>query len=307
MKVKAFAPASIGNVGPGFDILGLAVECAGDIATVSESDTAGVSIEVLNGDPRIPTDPEKNVAAIAAREVMKAAGISRDIHIVLEKGIPLGSGMGGSAASAVVAGVAVNEMLGKPLSKTELLVPITLAEQSVSGGFFCDNTASSLFGGLVLCRSSNPPDIIPLAEFPLHISIVKPDVTILTSEARRILPKTFPHADIIQTTANTCGVVAAFYKQDLALLGRSLEDLLVEPYRSKLIPGFASIKEAAISSGAVGCCISGSGPTMFAVSGDYQTAKNATSAMVDTLNSIGIEAIHYTTQTDSEGAKIIRN
>jgi homoserine kinase len=284
MSITAFAPATVANVGPGFDVLGLAIDGAGDTVTVQRSDSPGIHITAIHGDDgKLPLDPDKNTAGIAARETLKAAGVSMNLDIEIHKGLPLCSGLGSSAASAAAAAFATNQLLGSPLRKPDLIGPCIEAEAAVSGRH-ADNVAPALLGGLVLVRSIDPPDLIRLP-IPdgLTIVVVTPNHEVPTSEARAVLPSTVPLRTMVASTAQIASLVSACYSGDLSLLSRCLTDEVVTPARIGLIPGGAAALEAALGAGALGASISGAGPSLFALCRSERSARAAAAVMQDAI------------------------
>ena len=303
-SVEVIAPATIGNIGPGFDVLGLAVKHLGDRVEAKKGDS-GITISLANGNPSWPelsTDPNKNTAGIAARETLKILGVTEGVDLTLYKGLPQGSGLGSSAAAAF----AVNELYGRTLSKEELILPATLAEEEVSGGFFADNTAPALLGGATLTRSSLPLDVTRIGSIEnLIIILVTPDIVILTRDARDILPQTVPLKNFIFNMANTSLITAAFSKNDYSLFARSLNDVVIEPVRSKLITGFEDVKANALRAGADGVAISGSGPTVFAITDTPSRARFIQDAMVRSFKAHGVNSTTVITEVDPEGARVV--
>jgi homoserine kinase len=280
MKATAFAPGSIGNVGPGFDVLGLAIEGLGDRVTV----------ELTDGDARVdgitgldaalfPLDPRRNAAAIAAIAWLRAHGDARNPIVTIDKGLPLSGGLGGSAASSVAGAFAAALAMGAATSPFELAAAALQGEMTVAGEHL-DNIAPSILGGLALSRSVRPIDIIALTvKGDWRLALVTPDVRIETKAAREVLPSTSGRAVWVQQMANTAGVVHAFATGDGELLRRALDDRYAEPRRAALIPHFNAVKRAAIDAGAFACTISGSGPTLVAVCDDDDIARGVVKAM----------------------------
>lgn len=289
-RVRAFAPGTVANLGPGLDILGLAVAGAGDTVTAERSANRGIRIR-SSGHPEIPGEPEKNTAGIAAARV-RAMASAESVGLILEiaKGLPLSGGQGGSAASAVAAAVAVNELLGSPLRRENLLEPCLDAESAVSGRH-ADNVAAALFGGVVLIRTADPIDVVRLS-FPkeLRVVIVAPQQTLRTREARKRLPRSVPLPVALAQAAAVGALVAALATRDFDLLRRSIEDRIAEPARAPLLPGFAEAKRAALEAGALGCSISGSGPASFAFAVGDETARRIGKAMVVAYRLAGVPA-----------------
>ncbi len=303
--IRVFAPATIGNIGPGFDVLGLAVSGWGDIIEARKIDS-GVLISEIESEHDLPTDPDKNTAGIAAREVLRVLGEDGGVEMKIRKGLPSGSGLGSSAASAAAAAFAVNYLYGEKLSKEDLILPATKAEEYVSGGFFADNTAPCLLGGATLTRSKLPLDVTKIGHIDkLHIILVTPDIVILTREAREILPKTVPMEGFVNNMANSCLISAAFAKNDYDLFARSLNDIVIEPVRAQLIPGFEEAKENALRAGADGVAISGSGPTLFAItSRSHKRSYLIEDALVRSFKKNGIKCTSLITEVDTEGTRL---
>lgn len=306
--VRVSAPATIGNIGPGFDVLGLAVKGIGDTVEARRiaSGITLASITTTYPGVELSTDPAKNTAGIAARETLDTLGEKGGVEIKLHKGLPLGSGLGSSAASAAAAAFAVNILYGSPLTKEELILPATRAEAAVSGGFFADNTAPALLGGATLTRSCLPLDVTRIGSIQdLVIVLITPDLVILTREARKILPASIPMSDFVFNMANTSLITAAFAKNDYSLFARSLNDVVIEPVRSRLIPGFDEVKKNGIKAGADGVAISGSGPAIFAITNQRSRARFIEDAMIRTFASHGVKAAGIITEVDPEGAQVL--
>lgn len=304
--IKVFAPATIGNIGPGFDVLGLAISGWGDVieARKAKSDVVISEIESVHD---IPSDPDKNTAGIAAREVLRVLGVKGGVELKIRKGLPSGSGLGSSAASAAAAAFAVNYLYGEKLSKEDLILPTTKAEEFVSGGFFADNTAPCLLGGATLTRSILPLDVTKIGHIDsLRIILVTPDVVVLTREAREILPKKIPLEGFVHNMANSCLISAAFAMNDYNLFARSLNDIVIEPVRATLIPGYHEAKLNAIRAGADGVAISGSGPTLFAITNQSSNRSYLIEdAMVRSFKKNGIDCTSLITKVDTEGTRLI--
>ena len=305
MWIKIFSPATIGNIGPGFDVLGLAIKGMGDIIEARKNDT-GISISFMESNSPLSRDPQKNTAGIAAREVLKMLNVKGGVELKLKKGLPSGSGLGSSAASAAAAAFATNCLYGNELTKMDLILPATRAEEVVSGGFFADNTAPALLGGATLTRSCLPLDVTKIGFIEdLKIILVTPEIVILTKKARKILPKKIPLKDFVYNMGNSCLISAAFSKNDYALFARSLNDDVIEPVRAKLIPGFEKVKENAIRAGADGMAISGSGPTVFAITNNLQKARIIEDSMIRTFKTFGINSRGLITEVDRNGTRIL--
>lgn len=305
--IKVFAPATIGNIGPGFDVLGLSVKKIGDVIFARKSEK-GVLISDITSEFPLSKDPEKNTAGIAAAEVFNILNISGGIEMKIQKGMPSGSGLGSSAASAAAGAFAANYLYGNHLSKEELILPATRAEEYVSGDFFADNTAPCLLGGATLTRSCLPLDVTKIGSISnLILILVTPEITILTKEAREILPKEVPMKNFVFNMANSCLITAAFAKDDYSLFARSLNDLVIEPVRSKLIKGFDEVKKNALGAGADGLTISGSGPTIFAITNDRKKARFIEDAMVRTFLQFGVKSRSVITEVDNEGTRLLED
>lgn len=302
----AFAPASTSNLAVGFDILGHPVGPAGDRVTVTRGDAPGVVIGAVTGCAGpLPTDPASNTAGVAVMRLLADHAPGLGVEVSIEKGIPLGSGIGGSAASAVAAVVAANALLPTPLP-TEALFPYALAgEATASGAIHGDNVAPSLLGGLVLVRSAEPPDVVRLPAPPsLRCVMVLPRQRLDTRAARAVLPPAVPLHDVIVQSGNLAGVIAGCYSGDLALIARSLRDVIVEPHRAVLIPGFDAVKAAAMDAGALGCSISGAGPSVFAWCDGDAAAERVRGAMVAAFTAAGVAAEGWTCPVGGPGARL---
>jgi homoserine kinase len=262
----AFAPASVGNVAIGFDILGFSVDALGDRVTVSRIPAPGVLIAGVTGVAGdLPTEPARNTAGRALLAMQEALQPGFGFSMRIEKGIPLGSGLGGSAASAVAAVVAANALLGQRCTLPELLKYAMQGEAVASGSRHVDNISPSLFGGLVLTVGIDHPRIkrIPVPA-GIRAVIAHPHMFLSTRQARAILKRSVELSDFVWQTANLAGFISGCYTSDLDLIRASFEDVVIEPQRQALIPGFQSVRLAAMAAGALGCSISGAGPTVFA-------------------------------------------
>lgn len=307
-RVRAFAPASIGNLGPGLDVLGCAVTGAGDSVTAEWCDEPGVVIRDP-GHTELPSDPALHSSAIAASAVLRqalgagarppAAGIA----LTVRKELPLSAGQGGSAASAVAGAVAANALCGAPLSSDALLDACLLAESTVAGRHL-DNLAPSLLGGICLVRSMDPIDVVRLpVPNGLFIVLAHPSQRLRTADARAVLPAAVDRATALHQAAQVGAIVAALASGDLALLGRAIDDRIAEPARAPLIPGFREAKAAAITAGALGASISGAGPTTFALAGDRACAQAVAVAMEGAFAAQGITSSVRVCEVDRVGAR----
>ncbi len=306
-SVTVFAPATIGNIGPGFDVLGLAINGMGDIVKAKTIAGNKLIIEnISNSDHDISLDPTKNTAGIAAQKALELLDIKSGVSLEIVKGMPSGSGLGSSAASAVAGANAINNLFNNKLTKKQLLTAAMEGEYAVSGGYFADNVAPAIYGGATLTRSLNPLEITSLGTInDLIIILVLPNIKILTKESRRIIPKSITLTDCINNMANTASITAAFCKNDYSLIKDNLFDHIIEPKRSKLIKGFPEAKEAAIKAGADGMTISGSGPTVFAITNCKHKVELIKSSIIDTFNQFNIECSYLISSVSKEGSKII--
>jgi homoserine kinase len=305
--IKAFAPASIGNIGVGFDIMGLALEYPGDEVIARKSNQKGVRITKMTGHHgKLPYEPEKNTAGVAVIKLLEYLGNPETgIDLEVHKNLPLGSGMGSSAASAVAAVWATSELLRTGLSKRELLPFACAGEAVASGSIHGDNVAPSLLGGIILVRENTTYDVQRLyVPRGLYVALVHPAIKILTQDARAILSDTVPMKAFIQQTANAAAFVIGLANGDFELIGRCLRDVVIEPQRAKLIPGFYAVQSAAMTAGALGCTISGAGPAIFALCANSLTAENAAVAMQHVLTEQGIDSTIYLSSVNQEGAVI---
>jgi homoserine kinase len=306
-SVAAFAPATVANVVCGFDVFGFAVDNPGDVVRATWSDQPGVTITRIVGDGgMLPRDSSKNTAGVAVHQLLTRLQVEQGVEIELEKNLPLGSGMGSSAASAVAALVAVNALAGNPFQKKDLVQFALEAERVACGSAHADNIAPSLLGGFVLIRSYNPLDIISIP-FPEYLCcvLVHPDIELKTKDARQLVKSTVPLRDAVQQWGNTAGLVAGLMKSDDELIARSMLDLVAEPVRALLIPGYDSVKTSAKTAGALGVGISGSGPTMFALCTRLNIAQQAGVAMTDAFKKAGLTSQQYISSLNQEGARVI--
>jgi len=307
MSATAFAPASVGNVAVGFDVLGLSVQAIGDRVTARRVDEPGVRIAAITGLVRdLPLDAEKNTAGMAVLSIVRDQQLKHGIELTIEKGIPLGSGLGGSAASAVAAVVAANALLPQPLDKLALLKHAMKGEEVASGSAHVDNIAPSLFGGLVLTVGIDNPNVkqIPVPADTVRCVLVHPHMILSTREARKILKPTVSLSDVIWQTANLAGFLTGCFTGDLRLIGESLEDVIIEPQRRVLIPGFDAVKQAAKDAGALGCSISGAGPTVFAWL-PVANAERARDAMVAAFKAHGLGSDAWISTLEPNGARLV--
>jgi homoserine kinase len=309
-KVRAFAPATVANISCGFDILGFALEKPGDEIIATLVKEPGVKIIKINGhEDGLSYDPEKNCATVPIIAYLKFLGLDQKIGIEIElfKNLPLCSGMGSSAASSVVGLYAVNRLLGDKMSKSELLPFILKGEELACGCAHADNAAPSLLGGITLIRDYSPLDIVDI-DFPesLYCSLVHPDMRIDTLAARDILPVSISLNTYVKQSGNLAGLIAGLIKNDISLIGRSLNDIIVEPVRGKLIPAFDEIKKKAMENGALGFSISGSGPSVFALSDNAENAESIAKAMEAVFKNVNLGCEVYVSKINSVGSVILK-
>jgi homoserine kinase len=305
-SATAFAPASVGNVAVGFDILGHSVAALGDRVRVQRRDEPGVSVRSITGVVQgLPLAAERNTAGMAALALQRELGLPFGFELDIEKGIPLGSGLGGSAASAVAAVVAAAALVEQPLGRTQLLKFAMQGEAVASGSVHVDNIAPSLFGGLVLTVGIDSPQVrqIPVPD-AIRCVLVHPHMVLETRAARAILKHSVELSDVIWQTANLAGFLAGCYTSDLPLIRESLLDVIVEPQRQALIPGFSDVKQAGLAAGALGGSISGAGPTVFAWT-EAGDAERVRAAMVAAFASHGLESDSWVSALDPEGARVV--
>ena len=306
-SVTAFAPATVSNVACGFDVLGFALEEPGDEVTASLIE-GGVRIDDIFGDHgRLPRETARNTASVAAQALLTRLGERRGVALTIRKGLPLSSGLGGSAASAVAAVVAVDALFSARSSPETLMACAFEGERLGAGSAHGDNIAPAVYGGFVLVRVPNPPDVVrlPIPEGLMAV-VVHPDLEIETAKARALLGTAVPRGDAIRQWANLGAFVDALHRADFALMARSLEDSIAEPRRAPLVPGLAAIKRAAAEAGALGCSLSGSGPSLFALCRDAAIAEAVAGAMTAAVKQhIGGEPQTYVSPIAPRGAHVI--
>jgi homoserine kinase len=326
-EIKIFCPATIANLSCGFDVLGLCLATAGDEMIIRKSDVKGVRITKIVG-ADLPLETEKNVAGVAALAMLKSIkkvgnkyipidyDIDFDIDIAIDidfgfeieiyKNIKAGSGIGSSAASSAGAVFGINEILGRPYTRKELVKFAMQGEKLASGNAHADNVAPCLLGGFTLVRSSNPLDIVKIdSPSELYATVVHPQIELKTSDARSVLKQTVSLKSAITQWGNVGGLVAGLYTNDYELIGRSLHDEIIEPVRSMLIPGFDLIKKTAYENGALGSGISGSGPSIFALSKGKDTAEKIAKAMSKVYDEMNLPYEIHVSKVNPEGVSII--
>ena len=304
--VRAFAPATVANVSCGFDIFGFAVESPGDEVTLTLTGTPGVRITKIEGDDgRLPVSPDKNTAGVAVQAFLQAMDSNLGVDIHLKKNLPLGSGMGSSAASSVAALVAINQLTGNRLDKRSLLPFAMEAERIACGSAHADNVAPSLLGGFVLIRGYDPLDVVNIPVPDLYCTLVHPQLELNTQDSRQVLRMNISLRDAVTQWGNIAGLVAGLMKPDYELISRSLKDVIAEPIRSLLIPGFDRIKEKAREAGALGAGISGSGPTIFALSTREETAHQVGATIGEEFGKIRLHSEVYVSPINPKGAMVL--
>jgi homoserine kinase len=304
-QASAFAPASSGNVAIGFDILGFSVGALGDRATVRRIEEPTVRVRSIRGVVRdLPLEAGRNTGGRSLQAMREALGLPFGFELEIDKGIPLASGLGGSAASAVAAVVAANALLPQPATQIELLKFAMQGEAVASGSLHVDNIAPSLYGGLVLTVGIDNPRVKQIPVPPMiRAVVVHPHMLLSTRQARAILKRSVDMADFVWQTANLAGFISGCYTNDLDMIRESFEDVVIEPQRAALIPGFADVRRAALSAGALGCSISGAGPTMFAWCLESH-AHAVRESMVVEFSHHGMESDHWTTAVEPVGAHL---
>lgn len=307
-SIKVFAPATVANVVCGYDILGFAVNEPGDEVVMRMSDTPGIRITKITGDDgRLPLDPEKNTVSVSVKHYLEAIGQSGlGIEIELHKKMPIGSGLGSSSASTVAGLFAANKLMNNALTDEELLPFAMKGEEMACGHGHADNVAPSLLGGFVLVRSYTPLDVIRLP-FPknLYCAIIFPDVNVPTRDARQLIRSKVLLKDAVTQWGNIAGLVSGLFMNDLPLIGRSMQDILVEPVRSILIPDFYRLREIAMENGALSFGISGSGPSVFSFADNEQSAVKITKVLADHLAGLNIATKTYVSAINAQGPKIL--
>jgi homoserine kinase len=308
--VTAFAPATVSNVACGFDVLGFALESPGDEVTARlvPAGVRGVRIDGIEGDGgRLPLDALRNTAGVAAQALLTTLGEARGVSLTIRKGLPLSSGLGGSAASAAAAVVAVDALFGAHAAADVLVACALEGERLGAGSAHADNIAPAIYGGFVLVRHPSPPDIVRLpVPAGLTAVVVHPHLEIETARARTLLGTSVPLADAVRQWANLGALVHGLHTGDFALIGRALEDAIAEPRRAPLVPGLAAIKAAAMAAGALGCSLSGSGPSLFALCASSEVAPGVGQAMAEAVGrEIGEAPEVYVSRVAPQGARIV--
>ena len=303
-EVTVFCPATVSNVGPGFDLLGFALETPGDELIVRRNDLGKLQLQDASG-TGLPLDPDKNVAAISALALLEELDIKDGFDLIFTRKINPGSGLGSSAASCVAAVVGINELIGAPLSAPELLPYAMEGEQAASGSYHADNIAPALLGGFTLIRGYDPLDIkhIPYPQ-DLFCAVVHPDLEFKTSEGRKVIPAAFPIKTALAQAGNLAGLIAGLTTSDHGLIGRSIIDLFAEPYRTGKLPEFEALRQKTADAGALGSGLSGSGPTIFALCRGNEIAESVAKVMKEHFSAHHIASNTYVSRVSEAGCRI---
>jgi homoserine kinase len=305
--IRAFAPATVANVSCGFDVFGLALQQPGDEVELKLNETGHVTIHSITGDNgMLPREAQLNTCSVAVQHYLRQVNPHLGAEIVLHKKLPLGSGMGSSAASAAAALIAVNHALGNPLSRKDLLPFALESERIACGAAHADNVAPALLGGFVLIRDKATLDIIHIpVPRELRCVVIHPHIEIKTSDARQAMRKSISLGDAVKQWGNTAALIAGMMKDDYELIGRALVDVVAEPVRSLFIPGYDSVKHAALQAGALGCGISGSGPSLFALCRGDAVAKCVAQAMTEAFTAMRLKSDAHRSEINATGACIL--
>ena len=304
-ELKIFSPATIANISCGFDVLGLALDTIGDEMTIRKVSRKGVRITKITGQ-KLPLEVQKNVAGVAALALLAETKSDFGFEIEIDKQIKPGSGIGSSAASSAGAVWAINELLGNPFSTADLIRFAMEGERLATGVAHADNVAPALLGGFTLVRSYDPLDVLPIhTPKELFATVIHPQIEVKTSDAREILKTNIPLKEAIKQWGNVGGLISGLYTEDYDLIGRSLQDYIIEPIRSILIPAYDKVKEQSIKAGALGCGISGSGPSIFALSKGETIALKVADAMKNVYKDVGIDFEIHVSKVNKQGIKIV--
>lgn len=303
--VKIFSPATVSNVGPGFDVLGFAIDQPGDELLVRKNNTGKFHI-VNETEISLPLDPEKNVASVAVKAMLDTLNIQQGFDIVFTRKIYPGSGIGSSAASSVGAVFGANELLGQPFLRKDMVRFAMEGERLACGSAHADNTAPAMMGGFTLVQSYNPLTICPIpSPSNLFCTVVHPEIEVKTADARKILKKDITLRAAITQWGNLAGLIAGLMQNDFTLIASSLKDVIVEPVRSILIPKFNEVQNAALNAGALGCSISGSGPSIFALSNQQEIADKIAKLMQEIFLSVNIGSKVFVSQVNPVGVRVM--
>lgn len=306
-SIRVFAPATVANVTCGFDVLGFAVNSPGDEVILRKNNSGKVTIKAIHGDGgRLTLDPYFNTVSISIIQFLEKQGIRQGLEVELYKHMPLGSGLGSSAASSVAGVFAANQLLGLKQTPQQMLPFAMEGERIACGSAHADNVAPCLFGGFVLVRSYDPLEVVKIdTPSGMYCSLVHPHIEVQTKDARNVLRKEVSLKDAVIQWGNVAGLVVGLMKSDFGLIGRSMQDVIVEPVRAELIPGFYSVKESAMNAGAIGGGISGSGPSLFALSDSVDKANNIALAMSEAFAQLGIGSETYVSEVNQQGPLVI--
>ncbi len=306
-EIKLFSPATVANVSCGFDALGLALDTVGDEMLFRKTNNLGVKISKIEG-ADLTYDVSKNVAGVVANAMIERHQIDFGIEIEIYKKFKPGSGLGSSAASAAGTAFAINELLGSPCSKLELTKFAMLGEEAACGSQIADNVSAALHGGFILVRSYDPLDVIKIpVPKDLVVTVLHPQIEVKTEDARNVLPHKIPLKNAITQWANVGGLISGLYSNDYQLIANSLQDVIIEPVRKQLIPYFDEVKESAIHNGALGAGISGSGPSIFALSKGVRNAEKVAKAIERVYQKTGIDFQIYVSKINTEGVRILES
>lgn len=306
--IKAYAPATVSNLGSGFDIIGFPICDAGDTVLLRKSDTPGMRIAGITGYTGVPWLPEKNTATFALMKFFERLEVDYALEVEIHKGVKPGSGVGSSASSSAAALVAANEWMGSPMSKMQLVELAAESEGMASGSGHADNVAPAILGGITIIRSYEPLDVIridPPAE--LWTVLLHPQIEVRTETSRKMLPESVLFKDAVCQWGNVAGLISGFYRSDYELIGRSMQDVIVEPVRSQLIPGYYELKETALQEGALNCSISGSGPSVMALCKGEEKARAVCNAMEASYETTQVPFQTYVSPVNPQGAYIIED
>lgn len=305
--IRASAPATVANVCCGFDILGFAVHAPSDEVVLTFNESREVTMKEIHGDGgRLPLAANRNTASVAVLSYLRATGKEAGVEVVLTKKLPLGSGMGSSAASAAAALVAINAYFGNPLTRDQLIPHAMEAERIACGSAHADNVAPSLMGGFVLVRDYHPLDVVQVpVNLELYCTLVHPHLELRTEDSRKVLKPNVTLKEAITQNGNTAGLMVGLMQGDYELIGRSLKDVIAEPIRSVFIPGFDQMKEKAKVAGAIGSGISGSGPTLFALSRDEASAQRVGNVLHKHFADYELSSDIHISSINRAGAKIL--
>ena len=304
-EIKVFAPATIANVSCGFDILGLCLDAVGDEMIIRESKEKGIKITKIVGQD-LTLETEKNVAGVARLSLLKALSSDAGFEIEIYKNIKPGSGIGSSAASSAGAVFGINELLGKPFSTQELVAFAMQGEKLASGTAHADNVAPALFGGFTMVTSYDPLNVIKIdAPTELYATVIHPQIEVKTADSRSVLKQNVSLKTLVTQMGNFGGLISGLYTQDYDLIGRSLHDKIIEPNRSILIPAFDQVKESCLQNDALGSGISGSGPSIFALSRGEEVAKKVAKGMSEVYSKTGVDFDIHISKVNPNGVKIL--